>query len=63
MRYASRVGRLGENSNVFPIRPSAAMRHENEELTAFRGFLLAASASALIWGLCLTALWLTIWRT
>jgi len=63
MRYASRVGRIGENSNVFPIRPSSPIRHENEELTAFRGFLLAASASAVIWGLCLAALWLTILRT
>jgi hypothetical protein len=62
MRYATRATRLGENSNVLPIRPGGSLRHENEELTAFRGFLFAASASALFWGLCLTGIWLLIWR-
>lgn len=62
MRYASRVGRLEESPNVVSIRPEENSRGDQEELTAFRGFVLAATASAIVWGLCLTALWLAIWR-
>ena len=62
MRHVSRVGLPGELLNVVPMHPRGNARNDNEELNAFRGFLLAASASALLWGLGLTALWLLVWR-
>jgi hypothetical protein len=62
MRLTSRLDGPFQHSNVFPIRPSAARPRDREDLTAFRGFLLAASASALLWGLGLTALWLMLWK-
>ena len=64
MRYASRVGQPGENLYVLPVRTNQNVRHdhETEELSAFRGFLLAASASVLLWGGLLAAYWLLVWR-
>ena len=49
MRLTSRLDGPFQHSNVFPIRPSAASPRDRGDLTAFRGFLLAASASALLW--------------
>jgi hypothetical protein len=62
MRYSSRVGRLDNDCNVFPIRPRGTTRNDNLKLSAFRGFLLAACVSALLWGLGQTAIWLAVWR-
>jgi hypothetical protein len=64
MRHAFRIGQPGENLYVLPVRPQRITRceNENDELRAFRGFLLAASASVLLWGGLLTTLWLLIWR-
>lgn len=59
MRYSSRVVRMRTSSNVIPIRPRAAS-DRTQELTAFRGLLVAASASALFWGACWTAVWLIL---
>jgi hypothetical protein len=62
MRHAFKIGRPGENLYVLPVRQQQNIRHENdsEELSAFRGFLLAATASIVLWGGFLTALWLLI---
>jgi hypothetical protein len=38
------------------------IEHEEVELTAFRGLLIAAGASALLWSLGLTAAWLLLAR-
>ncbi len=62
MRLTSRFDGPYRPSNVVPIRPSVASPRHCDDLTAFRGFLLAASASALLWGLGLTALWLMVWK-
>ncbi|HME11210.1 MAG TPA: hypothetical protein VKG25_29405 [Bryobacteraceae bacterium] len=62
MRLTSGLNEPYQQSNVFPIRPDEASPHDHEELTAFRGFLFAASASVLLWGLGLTALWLMVWK-
>jgi hypothetical protein len=62
MRLTSRFDGPYQPSNVFPIRPHRAALRDRDELTAFRGFVLAASASALVWGLGLTALWLMVWK-
>ncbi len=62
MRLASKFDGPFQHSNVFPIRPSGAPPRNREDLTAFRGFLLAASASVLLWGLGLTVLWLMVWK-
>ena len=64
MRYASRVGQPGENLYILPVRThrNVGHDHENRQLGAFRGFVLAASASVLLWGGLLTACWLLIWR-
>jgi hypothetical protein len=62
MRHVSRVGLQGELLNVVPMHPRGNARNDNEELNAFRGFLLAASASVMLWGLILTAVWLVLWR-
>ena len=62
MRSTSGFNGPGEQSNVFPIPLKAPPRYDHEGLSAFRGFLFAASASALLWGLGLTALWLLVWR-
>jgi hypothetical protein len=58
MRFVSRVEHAHPPSNVF-ILPSAEHRTDNEpELTAVRGLLIAASLSALFWGVCIAAVWL-----
>lgn len=62
MRLSSRFDEPYRHSNVLPIRPRGGSSRNREDLTAFRGFLLAASASALLWGLGLTVLWLTVWK-
>jgi hypothetical protein len=49
---------MGVRSNMIPIWPSCNDEIGEGELTAFRGLLIAATASALFWGLCLTAVWL-----
>jgi hypothetical protein len=62
MRHVSRVEVQGRYLNVVPIHPSAKRDSETQELSAFRGFLLAASASVMLWGVLLAALWLMIWK-
>jgi hypothetical protein len=62
MRHAYRARLLHEHSNLLPMRPRGATPHDDDQLTAFRGFLLAAGASTVLWGLCLMALWLVFWR-
>jgi hypothetical protein len=42
--------------------PRAKSASETQELNAFRGFLLAASASVMLWGVLLATLWLMIWK-
>ena len=58
MRPTSRMIRIGRGSNVIPIRSANHNLTGGDELTAFRGLLIAATASALFWGLCITAVWL-----
>lgn len=58
MRDVSRVERLGSNSNIIPLRVARSIGHDEPGLNAFRGLLVAASMSALFWGVCLTAIWL-----
>ena len=62
MRHVSRVEVRGGHSNVVPIHPRANGDSATHELSAFRGFLLAASASVMLWGVLLAALWLMIWK-
>jgi hypothetical protein len=63
MRFISRADQFGDQSNVFPMRPNHVVRRDGPELTAFRGLLIAASLSALFWGVCATAVWLLRSRT
>lgn len=63
MRFVSRSGQFGDQSNVFPMRRHYDVRRHEPELTAFRGLLIAASLSALFWGVCATAVWLMYFRT
>jgi len=58
MRYVSRVERTRSSSNFISLRDGRPVDHEDAGLSAFRGLLVAASMSALFWGVCLTALWL-----
>ena len=58
MRYISRVERTRSNSYFVSLRDGRSADHEDPGLSAFRGLLVAASMSALFWGVCLTALWL-----
>lgn len=46
MRLASPVIRIDEGSNVIPIRSVNNNLTGGDELTAFRGLLIAATASA-----------------
>ena len=57
MRYVSRVERTGSDSNLFFLRPGQNVVRDEPGLTAFRGLIIAASLSALFWGVCLTAIW------
>jgi len=58
MRLTSHVIRIDEDSNVIPIRSATPNLTGGDELTAFRGLLIAATASALFWAVCITAVWL-----
>jgi hypothetical protein len=58
MRLNSHVIRIDEGSNVIPIRSANNNLTGGDEPTAFRGLLIAATASAFFWALCLTAVWL-----
>jgi hypothetical protein len=62
MRHVSRVELQGQHLNVVPMPPRAKSGSETQELSAFRGFLLAASASVMLWGVLLATLWLMIWK-
>ena len=58
MRLTSHLVRINEDSNVVPIRPANNNLTGGDELTAFRGLLIAATASALFWAVCIAAVWL-----
>jgi hypothetical protein len=62
MRLVYRSERNTTKSNVVRMPHSKLNIVDNTidqpELTAFRGFLIAATFSALFWGICLTAVWL-----
>jgi hypothetical protein len=62
MRHVSRVEVQRQHLNVVPMPPRAKSASETQELNAFRGFLLAASASVMLWGVLLATLWLMIWK-
>jgi len=57
MRLVSRFERNASNPNVLTMRSIQSIADEEPELTAFRGFLIAASVSAVLWAACLTAVW------
>jgi hypothetical protein len=61
MRHVSRVGLHSQQLNVVPTNPRTK-GDENRQLNAFRGFFLAASASIMLWGVVLAALWLMVWK-
>jgi hypothetical protein len=63
MRLVSRFEPEGSNSNVFAMRASHALLRGSPQPTAFRGWLIAGSISALFWGVCLTAIWLLCLKT
>ena len=58
MRATSHVIRIDEGSNVIPIRSVNNNLTGGDELTAFRGLLIAATASAVFWAVCIAAGWL-----
>jgi len=58
MRLTSHLTRINEDSNVIPIRPANNNLTGGDGLTAFRGLLIAATASALFWAVCIAAVWL-----
>ena len=58
MRLCSHVIRIDEGPNVIPIRSANNNLTGGGELTAFRGLLIAATASAVFWAVCITAVWL-----
>ena len=58
MRATSHVIRIDEGSNVIPIRSVNNNLTGGDELTAFRGLLIAATASALFWAVFIAAVWL-----
>jgi hypothetical protein len=58
MRATSHVIRIDEGSNVISIRSVNSNLTGGDELTAFRGLLIAATASALFWAVCIAAVWL-----
>ena len=53
MRLTSAVIRSDEGSNVIPIRSANDHLTGGDELTAFPGLLIAATALALFWGVCI----------
>ena len=58
MRPISHVIRIDEGSNVIPLRSVNNNLTGGDERTAFRGLLIAATASALFWAVCIAAIWL-----
>ena len=61
MRYASKLELSGEHlNNVVPMHPARNARIQTEDLSAFRGLLLAVSASVVVWGVLLATTWLMI---
>jgi hypothetical protein len=58
MRATSHVIRIDEGSNVISIRSVNSNLTGGDELTAFRGLLIAATASALFWAVFIAAVWL-----
>jgi hypothetical protein len=58
MRLPSHAIRIDEGSNVIPIRSANNNLTGGDELTAFRGLLIAASASTLFWAVCIAIVWL-----
>jgi len=63
MRVVSRIEYPADHSNILPMPASRATVRDEHGPSAFRGLLIAASLSALFWGVCLTALWLMRTRT
>lgn len=61
MRYSSRIIRTREGSKVVSMPLPPELNHD-DELTAFRGLVIAATASALFWSIGLTAAWLLLAR-
>ncbi len=61
MRFSSRVVSTREGRNVIPMPLPPDTNHE-DELTAFRGLVIAATASALLWSIALAAAWLLLAR-
>jgi len=55
MRYLSRVQH--SDSNLVFLRAREIDEHDEPQLTTFRGLLIAASLSALLWGMLFTAVW------
>lgn len=58
MRLVSPVIRIDEGLNVIPIRSVNNNLTGGDELTAFRGLLIAATASPLFWAVSIAAVWL-----
>lgn len=58
MRSTSHAIRIEEGSNVIPIRSANNNVTGGDELMAFRGLLIAATASALFCAVCITIVWL-----
>jgi hypothetical protein len=61
MRSSSRIIRAREDSKVVSM-PLAPQPDHDYELTAFRGLVIAATASALFWSIGLTVTWLLLAR-
>jgi len=61
MRLVSRIERSGSNLGMIPFDAYHPAEKDAPGVSAFRGLLVAATMSALFWGLCLTAIWL--WRS
>lgn len=57
MRLVPRFERCASNPNLLTMRPLQSGTNEGPEPTAFRGFLIAASVSAILWAVGLTAVW------
>jgi hypothetical protein len=57
MRATSHRIRIDEGSNVIPIRSANNNLTGGDELTAFPGLLIAATASALFWAVFIAAVW------
>ena len=58
MRFVSRGEAAHPRSNVITLPGVDHYDDTEPELTAMRGIVIAATLSALFWGLCFTAVWL-----